>query len=177
MARWEVEDYWDDADEKNEPPRPSRRPSQNEDESEEPERHSHPPRPLQEQIQGSLYAIPDSDWGFEAEFRDWHPGACARCDVAADLTYCFKGTDARRMRPRYTLLVLQPTPRNNLKKSTALSNSPSRIRLAVVRRLHDEAGWLGAIEEHELGLLQSWLNWFLEQEKEKKEQEKRRGRK
>jgi len=159
MVRWEEEDYWDDADEP-EPPRPSRRPLR----EEEPPEPSCPPQPLQEQLQGSLYAIPDLEWGFEAAFRAWHPGACARCDVAANLAFCFKGTDAGRMRARYTLLVLHPTARNHLKKSTALSNRPNRIQLGVVRHLHDGTGWLGEIEENELALLQSQLDWFREQE-------------
>jgi hypothetical protein len=159
MARWEAEEYWDDADEP-EPARLSRQPRH----EVEPPQPPLPPRPLQEQLQGSLYAIPDSEWGFETAFRAWHPGACARCDLAASITYCFKGTDARRMRPRYTLLVLHPTARNRLKKSTALSNRPNRIQLAVVRRLHDGVGWLGEIEDNDLALLQRQLDWFLEQE-------------
>src|SRR5262245_19208453 len=100
MAHWEGEDYWDDANEP-EPRRPVRR-RQQEEKLQEP---ALPPRPLQEELPGSLYTIPDSDWGFEAAFRSWHPGACARCDLAASLAFCFKGTDARRLRARYTLLV------------------------------------------------------------------------
>ena len=164
MRGWEDEDFWEDVFEP-EPPMP-RRPHRLEEDDEGPV--SQPlPRPIGEQLEGSIYAIPDSDWGFIADFRTWHPGVCARCDLAAKVTFCFKGTDARRMRSRYTVLVVHPTVDNRLRKSTAFSKGPIRIKLETLIHLHNETGYLGEIELPQLYLLQQELNWFLgEEEKE-----------
>jgi hypothetical protein len=155
MTRWEEEEYWDDA---NEPPR---RPAWDDEAFAAVERPP-APGPLRQELEGSVYEIPDPLWGFAAPDREWHPGACARCDPAAGLAYSYKGTDARRVREKlFAVVVVDPTPQNGLKKTTAFALDPRRIPLPIFRKIHNADGWRGALEEECLRRMQTHLERWL----------------
>ncbi len=142
MARWDDEDYWDDADFATPQPPPQ--------------------RPIQQELEGSIYAIPDPLWGFTVPDRAWHPGVCVHCDLTAGLTFCSKGTDARRARlDRFPMVVVEPSPQNGLEKPTAFALDPRRIALNVLRKIHNADGWCGTLEAEPLGRLQLHLQRFL----------------
>ncbi len=127
MARWDDEEFWDDADE--------------------------PPAqvPVAEELEGSVYMVPDRLWGFRAEGREHHPGTCVRCDVPARLAFLFKGTDLASARPdRFLYVSVEPSPQNGLAKPTAFALDPRRIRLHVLRNLHQGREWIGRLEDHYL---------------------------
>jgi hypothetical protein len=126
MSSWGEDDYWDDGDE----PSP-------------------PQVPVAQELEGSVYMVPDKLWGFRAEGREDHPGACVRCDVAARLTFLNKGTDVESKRPdRFVYEEVQPSTHNGLSKPTAFALDPRRIRLHKLRNLHQGREWLGRLEEH-----------------------------
>lgn len=157
MARWDEEDYWDDADD----PGPAHRLPWD-DEGVAAAEGPPAPGPLRQELEGSVYEIPDPLWGFTAPHREWHPGACARCDPAARLTYCYKGTDARRVRAKlFAMVVVEPSPENGLKKTTAFALDPRRIPLKVLRKIHNADGWRGALEEPFLRRMQTHLERWL----------------
>lgn len=125
MPRWEEDEFWDDADE---PP---------------------PQVPVAGELEGSVYMVPDRLWGFRAEGREHHPGACVRCDVPARLAFLFKGTDLASARPsRFLYVNVEPSPQNGLDKPTAFAIDPRRIRLHVLRNLHQGRECIGRLEDH-----------------------------
>ena len=128
MSGWDDDDYWDDEEE---PP---------------------PQVPVAEELERSVYMVPDQLWGFRAEGREDHPGACVRCDVAARLTFLNKGTDAECMRPdRFVYETVQPSTQNGLSKPTAFALDPQRIRLHKLRNLHQGREWLGCLDSRREG--------------------------
>jgi hypothetical protein len=125
MACWDEEDYWDDAE------------------------NDQPQVPIVKELEGSVYMIPDRRWGFQAEGREDHPGACVRCDLPARMTYLNKGTDLHSARPdRFLYVTVEPSPQNGLSKPTAFALEPRRIRLHVIRYFHQGRELLGRLEDH-----------------------------
>ena len=158
MARWDDEDYWDDADEP-EPRRAPRRPVQEEEFAPEPASDH---RPIREEMEGAVYAISDPLWEFKVPDRDWHPGVCVRCDPRARLAFCCKGTDARRARlDRFAALIVTPSPQNGLEKTTAFPLDPHRLPLNILQKIHNSDGWRGSLEDVFLRQLQIHVDRFL----------------
>jgi hypothetical protein len=125
MAHWDDDEFWDDAEES--PPQVS----------------------VTAELEGSVYMVADRLWGFHAEGREHHPGACVRCDVAARLAFLLKGTDLASARSgRFLYVNVEPSPENGLSKTTAFALDPRRIRLHVLRNLHRGQEWLGRLEHH-----------------------------
>jgi hypothetical protein len=93
--------------------------------------------------------VPDRLWNFQAPGRDHHPGACVRCDVVARLAFLCKGTDVGSARPdRYLYVTVEPSPGNGLSKPTAFALDPRRVRLHVLRCLHQGKELIGRLEDH-----------------------------
>jgi hypothetical protein len=157
MARWDDDDYWDDAQERaSVPARRHRR-----DDDEEPPPSPAPLNPVEEELEGSVYAISDPLWGFEVPDRDWHPGVCVRVDIKSSLTFCYKGTDASRARTdRFPMVVVEQSKQNGLEKQTAFSLEPHRIPLPILRKIHNQGGWKGSLESVYLLRLQDHLRQF-----------------
>jgi hypothetical protein len=155
MPRWEDEDYWDDAEETDH--RRFRRPAREKEDS-EPAEPLVPPRAVEQELEGSVYDIPDDLWGFEAVFRSWHPGVCVRLDITAEVGFCYKGTDARRVRKRFRIILVEPSQQNGLKKTTAFALEPHRIPERRLREIHNSDSWRGVLERETLQLLQADLD-------------------
>jgi hypothetical protein len=125
MARWEDDDFWDDL---------------------EPDPDSQVP--VESELEGCVYMVPDRVWGFEAPDREDHPGACVECALIARLTFLNKGTDVRSARTdRYLVVIVEPSTQNKLQKTTAFALDPRRIRLHVLLNLHRSSRLLGQLEE------------------------------
>jgi hypothetical protein len=139
MARWDDDEYWDDAEE------------------------SPPLVPVVLELEGSVYMVPDRIWGIQAEGREDHPGACVRCDLVARLTFLNKGTDVRSARPsRFLYVTVEPSPQNGLSKPTAFALDPRRVRLHVLRCLHQGREWLGRLEDHHFRAMRQHFDGLLQ---------------
>jgi ECF sigma factor len=142
MARWDEDDYWDDRDELQ---TRQRRPRSDE-EQEEPS-HPLPAVPVEQELEGSVYMVPDTLWEIFAPDRDDHPGVCVRCHLPARLAFLNKGTDPAFARPHlYLVVYIDPTPENGLGKRTAFALDPRRVRLHRLLTLHDSPRRLGRLE-------------------------------
>jgi hypothetical protein len=108
-------------------------------------------------LPGSVYAVPDSYWGFEAPGRTSHPGACAHCSAAGQHATFVKGTDVRSSRPNITpILLIQPSAANGLSKETAFALAPRRLRLHKAVLLHYDRK-MGALDPDDLARLRGEL--------------------
>ena len=64
--------------------------------------------PVVQELEGSMYMLPDRAWGFRAEGREDHPGACVSRDKAAATNWAarekdglwYKGRTMSRERPK-----------------------------------------------------------------------------
>ena len=100
MARWDDDDYWDDAEE------PA------------------PQVPVTGELEGAVYMIPDRIWGFHAVGREHHPGVCIRCDLPARLAFLYKGTDVGASRPdRFLNVIVEPSETNGLRGTNTKSET------------------------------------------------------
>jgi hypothetical protein len=90
-----------------------------------------------EDLPGTVFAVPDRLWGFEAVGRDDHPGVCAACAPEALEATLVKGRDAStdRGNPRDRFLV-EPSRLNGLRKLTAFELVPLYRSLRRVRLLY-----------------------------------------
>jgi hypothetical protein len=108
-------------------------------------------------LPGSVYAVPDSYWGFEAPGRTSHPGACSQCSVAGQHATFVKGTDVRSSRPDITpILLIQPSEANGLSKETAFALAPRRLRLHKAVLLHYNRR-MGVLDPEDLARLRGEL--------------------
>jgi len=104
---------------------------------------------------GSVIGVPDRWWGFEAEGRESHPGACVTELADGRQFNLLKGSDAtRKTKYHRTEVILEPNDSNGLSKLTAFSLRPRPIRrrkldLFCLDRL------LGRLTDEELNQLRS----------------------
>ena len=95
------------------------------------------PQPSDEEFPGTVFAVPDRLWGFEAFGREDHPGVCTAWRPEAWQATLVKGRDAAtdRGHPRTRLLV-EPSRQNGLHKPTAFELAPLYRPLRRVRLLY-----------------------------------------
>jgi hypothetical protein len=104
--------------------------------------------PVEKELEGSVYMIPDQLWGFHAKGRQDHPGACVHCDLSARLSFLNKGTDLHSARlDRFALVIVESSTNNGLAKPTAFALDPRRMRLHKLLTFHEGKEWLGRLEE------------------------------
>jgi len=73
---------------------------------------------------GNIYQVPDKKWwGFEAEGRKDHPGACAGMATAHKVNL-IKGTDPKSADYNLVQVVVAPDSSNNLLKTTSFGIKP-----------------------------------------------------
>ena len=75
-------------------------------------------------LAGELFQVPDRWWGFEANGRENHPGACVGYDQRGFRVTLLKGTDPRSARYRETHVIVDPDQSNQLLKRTAFAIKP-----------------------------------------------------
>ncbi len=138
MPSWDDDELWDDRDE---PVRRTRAPSE-----EEPEPAADLV-PLEPELEGSIYRITDKLPGIKARGRDQHPGLCVRCDVSARIACMSLGRDAQSpWAVAGATLPVEPSESNGLTKCTAFDLAPWTMRLPVLRLIHMEEGPIGRLE-------------------------------
>jgi hypothetical protein len=95
------------------------------------------PEPADDELPGTIFAVPDRWWEFEAIGREDHPGICTACRPEAWQVTLVKGRDATtdRTDPRLRLVV-EPTRQNKLRKLTAFALVPLYRPLRRVRLLY-----------------------------------------
>jgi hypothetical protein len=104
--------------------------------------------PLEEELPGSVYFVPDEAWGFRAPHRRDHPGVCVACDVPGRRGWLYKGTDAgAAVVERYDALLVEPSDENGLGKLTAFALEPRAIRLHKILTWHAPPRQLGRLED------------------------------
>jgi hypothetical protein len=97
---------------------------------------SQDPDPADEDLPGTIFAVPDWHWGFEAIGREDHPGICTAYYVAAMEATLVKGRDAATDRgPERTRFVVDASQVNGLRKRTSFQLVPARRSLRQVRLL------------------------------------------
>src|SRR4051794_37937701 len=52
------------------------------------------PEPSDDELPGTIFAVPDTHWGFEAVGREDHPGICTDCRLEGMQATLVKGRDA-----------------------------------------------------------------------------------
>lgn len=104
---------------------------------------------------GCVFAVPDKWWGFDAEGRDHHPGACVQELPAKRSFVLLKGTGAENKTKYYANeLVVAATATNGLAKLTVFSLKPWPFREHKVRNLVPERV-MGRLSENDLTRLQT----------------------
>jgi hypothetical protein len=106
-----------------------------------------PQLPVEQELVGSVYMVPDHLWKFRTPGREDHPGVCVWVDLKTRLAFLYKGTDLSAARAdRTELILVEPSEENGLNKPTALSLDPHCIRLHILLNLHRSPRWLGRLE-------------------------------
>ncbi len=104
---------------------------------------------------GTVFAVPDKWWGFEAEGREDHPGACVMERPATHEIDLLKGTGAEnKTKYRATEMVVQATDTNGLCKLTLFQLRPWPIRKRRILNLIPERV-MGQLSPEDLTRLQS----------------------
>ncbi len=104
---------------------------------------------------GCVFAVPDKWWGFEAEGRDHHPGACVQERPAKRDFVFLKGTGAENKSTyRKNEMIVTATEDNGLAKLTLFSLKPWPFREHKVRNLVPERV-MGRLSEIDLKRLQT----------------------
>jgi hypothetical protein len=99
--------------------------------------------------------VPDAWWGFQAEGREDHPGACVLEVPARREWILLKGTGAETYEKLHrTQVLIHPTEENGLLKNTIFSLKPRPKRDHQVRNLIPERV-MGNLSGQDLQLLQS----------------------
>jgi hypothetical protein len=96
--------------------------------------------PRDDELPGTILAVPDRLWGFESVGREDHPGVCTACSLEALQATLLKGRDAAtdRGHPQHRFVV-EPSKLNGLSKATSFELIPlyrplRRVRLLVPNR-------------------------------------------
>lgn len=96
--------------------------------------NSNPSCPTDEELPGTIFAVPDRNWGFEAVGREDHPGVLMNCRSTELSTTFIKGrdaaTDCGSLRSKF---IVEPTRNNGLRKSTSFELVPRFVSLRHVR--------------------------------------------
>ena len=96
-----------------------------------------PPKPVPSDtaLPGTVFAVPDRLWGFEADGRKDHPGICTAARPGTIHATLVKGQDAATDRnPHQTRFVVEPSQMNGLRKTTSFELVP---RIKSLRRVRD----------------------------------------
>jgi hypothetical protein len=107
-----------------------------------------PPEPdyRDDDLPGSIFAVPDRHWGFESLGREDHPGVCTGRSAEAMQATLVKGRDAATDRgPEPTRFLVEPSRLNGLRKRTSFELVPRRQPLRRVRLLFANRR-MGALE-------------------------------
>jgi len=108
-----------------------------------------------DEVVGVVFAVPDKWWGFEAEGREDHPGACVRERMVTQEFELLKGTGAEnKTKYRRSELVVAVSETNGLQKLTLFSLKPRPFRKHRVRNLTPERV-MGRLSDDDLNRLQS----------------------
>ena len=106
-------------------------------------------------VVGTVLAVPDKWWGFEAVGRDHHPGACVLERPATQEFCLLKGTGAENRRKYHSAeVVIASTDTNGLKKSTLFSLRPWPFRLHKISNLLPDRV-MGRLSDDDLRKLQA----------------------
>jgi hypothetical protein len=104
---------------------------------------------------GTVFAVPDKWWGFEAEGREVHPGACVVERESMSEVDLLKGTGAENKdRYRPTEMIIVPTEMNGLEKLTLFSLKPRPFRMHKIRNLLED-NIMGHLSKDDLQKLQT----------------------
>jgi len=94
------------------------------------------PMPSDDELPGTVFAVPDWLWGFEAVGREDHPDICTAARPETMLATLVKGQDAATAwGSRRTRFVVEPSPLNGLRKTTSFELVPYPMSLRHVRLL------------------------------------------
>jgi hypothetical protein len=94
------------------------------------------PMPSDNELPGTVFAVPDRHWGFVAVGREDHPGICTEAQPETILAFLVKGRDAATDRGSLrTRFVVDPSQLNGLRKTTSFDLVPYRMSLRRVRLL------------------------------------------
>lgn len=112
---------------------------------------------------GRLLMVPDSWWGFRAEDRDEHPGACVACSPCGFHSTLLKGTDPVSGRYGIVQVLIEPSESNGLRKSTSFAIRPiCHSTRKVSCLIHDRT--IGTLDSEDLLRLQIQLAECFEME-------------
>jgi hypothetical protein len=115
------------------------------------------PEPDDDELPGTIFAVPDRWWGFEAVGREDHPGLCTACRPEAWQVTLVKGRDAATDRGNPCLrFVVERTRQNGLLKATAFELAPLYRPLRRVRLLYANRR-MGFLEAETFGELRRRL--------------------
>ncbi len=105
---------------------------------------------------GQLLMVPDPWWGFHAENREEHPGACIACSSDGFASTLLKGTDRVSARYRVVQVLIEPSESNGLHKTTSFAIKPVYFSTRKVSCLvHDR--FIGKLDSDDLLHLQTQL--------------------
>ena len=94
------------------------------------------PVPSDNELPGTVFAVPDRHWGFDAVGREDHPDICTAARPETIRATLVKGRDAATDRgPLRTRFVVDPSPLNGLRKTTSFQLVPLTMSLRRVRLL------------------------------------------
>jgi hypothetical protein len=94
------------------------------------------PVPSDNELPGTVFAVPDRHWGFVAVGREDHPGICAEARPETIQAILVKGRDAATDRGSLrTRFVVEPSLLNGLRKTTSFELVPRIMSLRRVRLL------------------------------------------
>ena len=94
------------------------------------------PVPSDNELPGTVFAVPDRHWGFNAVGREDHPDICTAARPETICATLVKGRDAATdRRPRRTRFVVEPSLLNGLRKTTSFQLVPLTMSLRRVRLL------------------------------------------
>ena len=93
-------------------------------------------QPSDDELPGTILAVPDRHWGFEAVGRTDHPGVCTACRTETMQATLVKGRDAATDSGHPgTRFVVEPSQSNGLRKRTSFELLPLYRSLRLVRLL------------------------------------------